>query len=662
MAEKDDTPPRQILWKLARIKRFPAVIDGTVVLAGDEHDRIEIQFDFRTDQLLDGVPDAPILDVEPIRLIYQTLDAVGRRAPWVHSGRADFPRDLPHLNPTADDDPAWLCLARSGVQAIYDRTGIEGVLLRLSDWLADAKIGALSDDGWDPVPLGFSKNWAFGYLDAKALQTHAESLPQGGYAFLSAHVRIGNGQDVLLRADTPIIDTADETKRKAAKHEMLNGPPPGSPFGAAIPVIFCWPEQSRIDHVPRFNRWRDMKSLKVGLQEAGLWGAAEEAAVTVGLYFGDSSPKVRVPDKLPNDRRAFVLVVGLWRPSPLDPTIAGLAENETARSLELRAFYLERGSSVDDCWAIGTTVRDLIGLAPATADTLSAVSGEKPLPSPLIIGAGALGSAFLNYASRGGTRAIRVIDEDYFLPHNVARHQADLFYVRERKSEIARDLVQLRSEDASVAARSEDVLLLSTETLDAEIKAAEVVIDLTAEPQVRSRLSHRRWSARPIVRSEVFHKGRLGVTFITETGAPQTLACLYHQLIALHHQEPVIRAWLEYEQSRTFKDEELLVGFGCRSLTTRMPAYKVDAHASTAFAFAKSRLGETSEPAVLLHEIDEHGLTKETRVIEPEPVHAFKNVADLRNWRVVVVQSALDAMHSQREQNSPSETGGYLYG
>ena len=156
--------------ELAVIAASQGVREDSVSFAVDGGSTIfAISFTIGTETLVEP-RDSGVLPEEPITFLYESAEAVGVRAPTVVSARADFPRNLAHLNPVRPDAPVSLCLARAGPQHIYDRYGVEGVMARLRAWLRDAQTGGLTADGWDPVPYSAAMPMRQGLLDAAAVR------------------------------------------------------------------------------------------------------------------------------------------------------------------------------------------------------------------------------------------------------------------------------------------------------------------------------------------------------------------------------------------------------------------------------------------------------------------------------------------------------------
>jgi proteasome lid subunit RPN8/RPN11 len=303
-------------------------------------------------------------------------------------------------------------------------------------------------------------------------------------------------------------------------------------------------------------------------------------------------------------------------------------------------------------------------LARPTADLLATVSGEPPLPALAVLGGGALGSAFHDYAVRGGSTELSAFDKDLLHSHNLARHRADLRYLHVLKEHLLPRLAETRHIDMreqSVQSDGTDLSRISLASFTALLEGKSCVIDATADPVVRRRLSRVRGLSARVARAEIFNRGRLGVCLATTLKHTQNLNCLYYQLIALADGDQRVQDWLKYESSEEFMEEELVLGFGCASKTTRMPMYKVDAHAAAAYAFIRSR-ATSDAPAIALHEIDAKGLSQGVSCVEPAPVQAFGTTATTGEWTVLVAAPVVAKVRELRRKAAPNETGGYLFG
>ena len=652
--------PRNVKWEIARIRQIDSVQTSLLEYSVDSQGRACISFKIGTDILIEP-SDREILDIEPIVFRYPSPESVGFRAPEALSGRSDFPRDLLHLFPTRLCEPVSFCLARTGLQSIYDSFGVKGVISRLLDWFADAKTETLYEDGWDPIPMPLTRSQIFGYIDTEALQKFAHTHRDSGFKFIAAEIIHLRSAEVFVDAAHPFVDTNDVAKIAIARDQMQRTKHLGECYHTVIPAIFVWPPRILVEKNPKFNTWCDINSFKEGLRETQLYQTLDEAFHYVDGYFSTHIEDGKPPDADATGKRSLVVVVGLWRPVPIDPTIVGLASEPSPRCLEIRSFYLQRPLREQNRWSDQSSLFHFVGLERVNPSTLQAVSGVDRFGSMALLGAGALGSAYVDYAIRGGSEQMTVIDNDRLLPHNVARHRGDLDHILEKKTDIVNDMAITRVEGSKVNKFDEDILSLNDEDLAQRFCNVDLVIDATANPLVRRRLSSLKGVDLPVMRSEIFHRGRLGVSLLTKLGTTQNLNCLFHQLVALAMSNDDVRKWLTYEDGRTYKDEELLIGFGCYSRTTKLPIYIVDTHASSSFAVATATLRTLDSPLIVLHVLDEKGLAKGVQVIPAESVQLFESSAT-NGWRVIAEISVLNKMSEFRIKAAPNETGGYLYG
>ena len=677
---KDQPTPLNLSWELARIRNQEVIVEESVEYAIVENGAVEIRFEIKTEKTL-FPNNSGIADIEPIRLSYINIDSVGRVAPSVTSGREDFPRCLPHLNPTGEGEPASLCLARAGLQNIYDQFGVAGVLARLDAWLTDAKTGNLHKDGWEPVPSPSLENCMLGQIDGTALQEHALANPDGGYGYLFAALRPdGSEGRGFVAADGKVLDVAENGIRDLARalmqatwndqHRQMYGAAaargfakraPRNPgeFRTGIPAIFVWPPASEIQEANCYSSWSDIAGLRAGLGATNLLDAAQNAETLLNFHFGER------PDADKAGNAAVLLITGLWRPAPLDPTLIGLSRNPAARRLELRVFYLERPITESNRWSDTTEVRPVASLGEPGAETFEALSGEAALPKTVLVGGGALGSAFLDYAARGGAREIVVIDDDILLPHNLARHTEIIPAIRAPKSMGLKWGAVHRSIDCVVHDHHESILDLDSETLRARFQDCDAIIDATADAQVRRRLSSlQNPSGTALMRTELFNRGRLGVFFGTTVGAAESLKALYYQLILKAHTENCadVAKWLSYEKDQHFIDDELSIGMGCSTATTKLPSYKVAAQASALFAAAKRFIGSDGSPVIGANVIGEGGEALGWRAWPASPMTRVVPSERAKDWTLIVSEDVFNDLHQMKANAAPNETGGYLYG
>lgn len=584
---------------------------------------------------------ADIRPIEPILFTYDKVEDIGLGPPAVIvSTRPDFPRDLGHLNPVRPGLPASLCLAAAGLRGVYDRFGVEGVLERLRNFLRDAKIGALMQDGWEPVPFGIRSTVRPGVLDARFFQELAARQPGGGVAFGVASIKKSFAG--LKPQAVPIVHLGKAIAEAKPKDEPKR----------EAPWIFVWPDAATSIAEPVFGDWTNYGEIAAGLETLGLrqrYEAAIGDALVRGVNFNDVDL---------DSRRAVVAVIGVWRPQPLRASIFGLSSDDTARRLELRA-YLVVGTATEEPLQALHPATVLVGHCLPNPDLFRFTSGVLGSREHTLIGAGALGSAIAEDLLRSGATKLVVIDKELLDPHNLARHsgrKTDIFAAKaEAIVTLGEDLAM--GHGATVEPRQTDITRMRAEDIVA-LANMSPMIDATANESVRRYLARAQQTADlSILRTEIFDRGRLGVIFQSHRSGADLIDLYCCLLLAATTEEPV-RDWLLRNESDPAVLDHLQLGFGCASLTTKLPGYVVRQHAS---AFLPSILADRGSDGIGLNPLDESFHPMGWRWIDVPPFKTFtpKSGSD---WRVRVHPDVFDAMMRQRSAALPAETGGYLYG
>ena len=646
-----DTLTREI----RRIRRCPAIERAAVSASTDTVGRVFLDFALQTDHLSEPTS-TPILDVEPITLVYPSIDQIGLNAPAVWSGRDDFPRDIGHINPTAAERPASLCLARAGLQPVYDRYGIDGVLQRLVDWLHDAKTGQLMLDCWEPVPMGDGQDFLGGYFDIAFFQKLAlNHNPNGGsrYGVARLLAEERGGQVVFLN---PQVDPTDSAQQQLAR-KQVEGPPKNEPGAVTcIPWVFVWSDSANPIDRQLFGVWNTYGEIETGLISTNIASRLPGAVMEALLALTDQEAPRGKP---------LGLLVGVWRPKPISENMFGVAQDPAARCLEIRAFLLHCEQNRQDPINAAIQARQLVGIQLPSRQMLEFTSGISVPDSVALIGCGALGSCIGDFLIRAGIRKITIVDKDDIAPHNLARHTAIVSDLYGHKVNHLRSLAANATffpDEIVCKSVHQDITTLPEDAF-AELAAShETIVDATASERVRRKLSGMPLPrSTRVVRLEIFNNGRLGALFVTGTGNNPNLIDLYYMLCAEALNNEDIEFWLRSEQAEGPSAQELLLGMGCASATTRMPKYLVTQHAS-AFMPILAAAPNDLQTGVGINPLRPDGTPTgwwwfshcaPTVVLEPK---------NLPEWKVRLAPSASARLTELRTQYAPVETGGYLYG
>lgn len=592
-----------------------------------------------------GEPKADIRDVETVEFHYAESYRFGLTAPRnITVPRKDFPRNIGHLCSGPPGYPAAPCLAFGGTQPVYERGGMEALLERLRAFMRDAKTGSLMADGWEAVPFGVAQTYKHGQVTPSFYQDHAVANP-GKCSAVGVAVVFEQAESRHIALVPQIIEAADMIEAMAFRNS------PGVRRG--IPWVFLWPDTAKTEQDPIFEDWPTMFEFRKGLQRIGVDGAFDAA---VGELFIKGCDFTYFH---PEGRRGLVVVLGVRRPSPLLPHYFGYSEDPEARRLELRAYFISQklaGKVIDDDAMVDAIVAD----HPPTPDLLRWVSGVGVLSPITLFGAGALGSAIFNNLVRAGAEDVIVQDLDRIMPHNLARHTArnsDIYRGKAAHSLALTSAVLVEGVETKIAVHMGDILALSEDEIVTRTRG-RLIVDATADERVRLRIDElRAKSPGAVVRSEIFHEGRLGATFVSLPDGP-SLADLMLSMTALAVHEPSVAAWLDHESQHPFGPDPFMYGFGCGSQTVHLPNYVVEQHATTALP---SIVGDRPESGIGLNPLDENYRPLGWRWF---PVQRFTSLTPPTEpeWRVTISAAALDRMKALRAETLPSETGGYLYG
>jgi hypothetical protein len=644
-------PPLPLRREMAVVAASLGVRQETVTLHVDGSARISfvLQTETPVETLATG-----ILPEEPVTFVYEVVDTVGVVAPLVLSGRETFPRNLGHLNPVLPGYPVSFCLARAGLQPVYDRYGIEGVMMRLRTWMRDAMTGGLMADGWEPVPLAAKMPVRAGLLDAGAFQElAARRRAEGGWAAGIARISAPEDGDQVFVVAGELSATQPahwSALAKTIKAESVDG------RQMSVPWIFIWPSDEKQISEPVFGLWTTYKDMRDALMTVDLTARLEDAA---GSVLANGCDCKHAPGC-----RTLVVLIGLWRPVPLADNIFGLSTDPAARRLEIKACTLETAITgnplADDTRLHAVISNPLPGPALYRWTTGSAALGPAGL-----IGNGALGSAIADHLLRSGIEEISGIDLDNMMPHNLARHTAEMADVyRPKINHLARSARSLAVNGLRphIRAFQEDAARLSTAALADRFGGSKLIIDATADERIRGRLTaFNKHDGRQIVRIEIYNRGLLGVQFVTGSSGNPSLLDLYYLLCREALTDDAVAQWLYDEHVGGAGSDELLFGFGCASPTTRLPNYVVAQHASAFMPTIVQGLTGWVSPGIGLNHLDQAFRPYGWRWLDaPEFLHAEPRIAP--EWAVRTHPDVLAFLSAERAKALPIETGGYLYG
>lgn len=570
---------------------------------------------------------APVVnDIRPtervaLRFLPDTL------VPVAFPCRSDFPQDVPHLNIARSGEPRSFCLYDAATEDVVRLYSPHRYLERLRWWLLETAYGTLhgADQPLDPLFMR-----AGGAIILPPRWNRRENDIYA--AFPSDEV---SGAPLALRSFQP------KQRRKNLRYwasVMIEAETAVPRSLAMLPTTYGELLRSHIAAGVNI-----LPSLQKALRA---WTSREDAR------------------ELINDPLLTVVSVPLSRDGQKIEAVSTrgfVAYKNRAREIAaaLRAFDV-----VDEHIAPMILVTepdyaalDQIELLPVDVyDGFDRATGQgaSGRPSPdlrriCLLGAGALGSQVALAAARGGTGIWDIVDKDFLLPHNLARHGLSSAHQGGSKATgLAYEVAHLLGPE-SARGLVFDVFEASEQLISEILPAADMVVDATASVMVSRMLAFTDTKA-PAVSCFLNPAGRDLVMLVEDQARSTRLDHLemeyYWALVA----EPELAGHLS--------DRTGVVPTGsCRRASVQLPQTRMGMFASIAAeAILGQPAGERGRIRIWRQNAETLGIFPLT--LEGESFHD----RELLGWKVVVRPDLMRKIVSARKEANDVETGGILIG
>jgi integrative and conjugative element protein (TIGR02256 family) len=265
-----------------------------------------------------------------------------------------------------------------------------------------------------------------------------------------------------------------------------------------------------------------------------------------------------------------------------------------------------------------------------------------------MVGAGSIGSNLSEALVREGRFDWTVVDKDYLLPHNLARHTLSVQSSGALKADhLAARLTTLRS-GLSCKAIVADFLDDHDEELSKALQAADIIIDTSASVPVARAIADLPVGARRI--SAFFNPaGTAAVLLIQDREGKVDLRALE----AAYYAQILTKAKLADHLSQSA--DAIPYAGACRSVTNRIPAARAITLSGLA-ATGLSKAVDRDEALVQVWSLAESGAVEIcARHVAPPRLHASL-------WRIFIDPEVERRLKSMRAERLPNETGGVLMG
>lgn len=547
--------------------------------------------------------------------------------------RKTFPV-LMHQNSRPANTPASLCLYFEPLPAVLRTWTPEQFLGRIQWWLEKTARGELHPADQPVEQLFFASKYEL------VLPWNFEALQQAeGQSFivLRGDKRPDGGETLFLR---PTSDAGAGQKTVAPIEVTID------------PVIHGHVERDPAtlgELADRLNaRGGDfLTKLKEAVQQRvgtdGIEVGADEPFMVILLHIPVSRTEGAPPETL--STQAFVLTTSMLR----------LGEALGALFVHENKFYNEVAGALAPAPKTDWRTQQVFPMQVLHFNHVKVArqqSGiEEAGPSGLLIGAGSLGSALLNLWGRSGWGIWTVVDKDHIKPHNLVRHTAVAEHVGEMKPDVVAELHAAVMGSASlVTPLCADVLDETDAELTEALHAAALVVDASTTLEYPRRASG------------LEAIGRHLSVFITPSGnAAVLLAEDTQRTIRLRTLEAqYYRVLIQEDWGATHLDGHLGTfwsGAGCRDISTVLPYSRILAHAATLAEQVQWTVNQPEASIRIWSRDPEMGSVTAHTV----PIHPERRL-DFGDFDLFIDQGVELALHKQRAQHAPHETGGVLVG
>lgn len=581
-----------------------------------------------------GISSTGVRAVEPV--VFSFPSNYPRKAPRVFL-RADFPRNLPHINPGSADELVAPCIYEGSLDdLLHQGLGLTEILYQVQDWLMKAASNSLinNNQGWEPIRYDSVDNIiAYEHSKLRALATNkSECVCLTCIGVDSAGD--SNGSYYKIYDYEPMALNGryifGVTLKDDAKDNFNIG---------TRPLLFCWSDDEVVvtEYFP--ETVTNLGELLNMSKTYGTYTKFWEKIQQLWIYMKNKSTKVDV-----------VTVHCVRRPLPLI--------NRNTK-LELLAYRVRVAFNSIGAPDMKSPV-DIVGHVHAAGpDLLQEMSGSLPakMESIVQIGCGSLGSKIAMHLCRAGHGPLTLIDNKNMSEHNLARHA--LTKTAGNKAELLKNEIDIFKVGATAHPKSlQDFVAKNENRL---FEKNNLVIDSTASINVRETLAllpAGKNNSR-VFQTGLYSEGKLGFVTIEGKGRNPRVDDLHAAIFdaAIDNKavsEALIGRGDEFRRHST--------GQGCGSYTMVIPDTKISMY-SAAMA-ERARLAYQGsiqdDGEISLGFMSDMGLSltwessslAKTRVVN----------LDNKDWELRVLASAFEAMEHEVGNWPSVETGGVLIG
>jgi hypothetical protein len=601
-----------------------------------------------------GVSEAGVRAVETCVLVFGSDWPLSAPKPFL---RADFPLDLPHINPHREGELVSPCLFDGSLDELLHRFGLDAIVDQLVDWLHKAAAGTLLDleQGWEPTrrdscpsPVVFSA------------EKVAAVAPADGriWVVLAGYVTIDGGLYAIindeLNAQVDPVFYQDIHNDKLGKW--------GNGHTAAF--IVRAPMTGDDPHVVGHYQPETVVDLATLLDRAAELGIDRDAlAQALDGYYGRSILDMQQDSRGWTHGLYAIVILTVQRPASL--------VGSPGRSVEVLPYVVRYELNAQSLLERNATVHPAFHAHALSPELLARTSGipSAATSQPLVmLGCGSVGSKIAMHLGRAGFGSMTFVDNESMSPHNAARHaliERASMLVPPRKSALMKTAFEELSHLQSRALDADAVTLLvdSARFATTVPQDAALIVDTTASLQVlaaETQSAALDQSPTRLARVVMYGQGRCVAVLLEGVSRAGRVDDLTAFLFECCRFVPELRASIAGDTSEPTR---IFVGDNCRSLTMPMSDAVVSRSASLAGLqlerWLVDGLPKEATLCVGISDAEGFGMAWTRASLGPTTV---LDVAEDGGWNVRILHSVAQAIDADARHWHDLETGGALVG
>lgn len=601
-----------------------------------------------------GVSETGVRAVETCMLVFGSDWPLSAPKPYL---RADFPLNLPHINPHREGEQVSPCLFEGSLDELLHRFGLDAIVDQLVDWLHKAAAGTLLDleQGWEPT----RRDSCPSTVVFSAEKVAAAAPADGAILVVSAgYVTIDGGLYAIINDELNV--QIDPVFSQSVHNDKLGkwGNGHAATFIARGPITDGHPyvvERYQPETVVDLTTLLD-RAAELGIDHGAL-------AQSLEGYYGRSILDMQQDSRDWVHGLYAIVILTVQRPASL--------VGSPGRSVEVLPYVVRYVLNDQSLLERNATVHPAFHAHALSPELLARTSGIPPAATsrPLVmLGCGSVGSKVAMHLGRAGFGSMTFVDNESISPHNIARHaliERASVLIPPRKSALMKTAFEELSHLQSRAFDADAVtLLVDPERFATTVpQDAALIVDTTASLQVLAAATRSKaldQSLTRLARVVMYGQGRCVAVLLEGPSRAGRVDDLTAFLFECCRFVPELRASIAGDTSEPTR---IFVGDNCRSLTMPMSDAVVSRSASLAGLQLERWLvdGLPKEATLCAGLSDAEGLGMAWSRASLGPTTVL-DVSDDGGWSIRILHPVAQAIDADALHWGAVETGGALVG